>query len=87
MTTAYIETSIPSFYFTGRTDPLSISRQHWTRQWWATIGVGFDLFSSPAVTVELTRGSLEHLKIQRIAILDNLDMLEINTAVLEIARI
>ena len=87
MTTAYIETSIPSFYFTGRTDPLSISRQHWTRQWWSTIGGGFDLFSSPAVTVELNRGSLEHLKIQRIAILDNLEMLEINTDVLEIAKI
>jgi hypothetical protein len=51
------------------------------------IGGGFDLFSSPAVTVELNRGSLEHLKIQRIAILDNLEMLEINTAVLEIAKI
>lgn len=87
MTTTYIETSIPSFYFTGRTDPLSISRQHWTRQWWSTIGSSFDLFSSPAVTVELNRGSLEHLKTQRIELVANLDMLEINTDVLEIAKI
>ncbi len=87
MTTAYIETSIPSFYFTGRTDPLSISRQHWTRQWWSTIAGGFDLFSSPAVAVELDRGSLEGLKILRIELLDNLEMLEINTDVLKIAKI
>lgn len=87
MTTAYIETSIPSFYFTARTDPLSISRQQWTRQWWSMIGGGFDLFSSAAVTVELNRGSLEHLKNQRIELLGNLELLEINTDVLEIARI
>ncbi len=87
MTTAYIETSIPSFYFTGRTDPLSISRQHWTRQWWSTIGTGFDRFSSAAVTVELNKGILEDLKIQRIELLANLVMLEINTDVLEIAKI
>jgi len=87
MTTAYIETSIPSFYFTGRTDPLSISRQHWTREWWSAIGDGFDLFSSPAVTVELNRGSLKGLKNQRIKLIANLEMLEINTDVLEIATI
>jgi len=87
MTTAYIETSIPSFYFSGRTDPLSISRQHWTRQWWSTIGAGFDRFSSPAVTVELNRGRRKDLKIQRIGLVTDLEMLEINTDVLEIARI
>ena len=87
MTTAYIETSIPSFYFTGRTDPLSISRQHWTRQWWSTIGDSFDRFSSPAVVAELSRGSREDLKIPRIGLVADLEMLEINTDVLKIARI
>ncbi|MCA9164711.1 MAG: type II toxin-antitoxin system VapC family toxin [Planctomycetales bacterium] len=87
MATAYIETSIPSFYFTGRTDPLSISRQHWTRQWWSIIGDDFDLFSSPAVTVELNRGSRKDLKLQRIGLIADLEMLEINTDVLEIGRI
>lgn len=87
MTTAYVETSIPSFYFTGRTDPLSISRQHWTRQWWTKIGGNFDLFSSPAVTVELSRVRLEHLKSQRIELVDSLEMLEINADVLTVARI
>ena len=87
MTTAYIETSIPSFYFTGRTDPLSISRQLWTRQWWTKVGDGFDRFSSPAVSVELNRGSREDLKTQRIGLVADLEMLEINADVLEIARI
>ena len=87
MTTAYIETSIPSFYFTGRTDPQSLSRQHWTRQWWATIGESFHLFSSPAVIVELTMGSIAQLRIQRIELTTGLEMLEINADVLEIARI
>lgn len=87
MTTVYIETSIPSFYFTGRSDPLSVSRQLWTRQWWTTIGDGFELFSSPAVTAELSRSSLEDLKTQRIGLVAGLEMLEITTGVLEVARI
>jgi len=87
MTTAYLETSIPSFYFTGRTDPLSISRKHWTRQWWSMVGGDFSLFSSPAVSVELNRGSLEGLKDQRIGLIADLTMLEINTDVLDIATI
>jgi len=32
--TVYIETSIPSFYYTLRTDPESVARMNWTRRWW-----------------------------------------------------
>ena len=87
MTTAYIETSIASFYFTGRTDPLSIARQKWTQQWWAEFADEFRLYSSLAVTVELERGALENLKLQRIAFIAGLPMLEITTEVREVARI
>ena len=87
MTTAYIETSIPSFYFTGRTSPTSIARQKWTQQWWSTISGDFQLYSSLAVTVELERGTLENLKSQRISFISDLPMLEINTDVRDIARI
>jgi len=87
MTTAYIETSIPSFYFTGRADPRSIARQKWTQQWWANFANDFRLYSSLAVTVELERGSLEDLKSRRISFIHELPMLEINTDVREIARI
>jgi len=44
-------------------------------------------FSSPAVSVELNRSSLEDLKNQRIELIADLAVLEINTAVLKIARI
>jgi hypothetical protein len=87
MTTVYIETSIASFYFTGRTDPLSLSRQHWTRQWWSELADDFERYSSPAVTVELERGTLDDLKTKRIALVDNLPMLEISSEVRDIARI
>ena len=87
MTTAYIETSIPSFLFTGRTDPRSIARQKWTQQWFAEIAADFTLYSSLAVTVELERGTLEELKLRRIAFVDGFPMLEINTEVQEIAKI
>ena len=87
MTTAYIETSIPSFYFTGRTDPFSIARQKWTQQWWGKFTDDFQLYSSLAVTVELERGTLENLKWQRISLIEELPMLDISTDVREIARI
>ena len=87
MPTAYIETSIPSFYFTGRTSPTSIARQKWTQQWWSTFSGDFQLYSSLAVTVELERGTLENLKSQRISFISDLPMLEINTDVRDIARI
>lgn len=87
MTTAYIETSIPSFLFTGRTDPRSTARQKWTQEWFAEIAADFMLYSSLAVTVELDRGTLEELKLRRIAFIDGFPMLEINTEVREIARI
>ena len=87
MTTAYIETSIPSFYFTGRTSPTFIARQKWTQQWWSTFSGDFQLYSSLAVTVELERGTVENLKSQRITFISDLPMLEINTDVRDIARI
>lgn len=87
MTTAYLETSIASFYFTGRTDPLSFSRQHWTRQWWSEFSNEFELYSSPAVTVELERGTLEDLKSKRISLVAGLPMLEITSEVRDVARI
>lgn len=87
MTTAYIETSIPSFYFTGRTDPFAIARQQWTRRWWSELRGEFDCYSSPAVTVELERGSLDELKTKRLALVSDLPILEISSGVREIARI
>ncbi len=87
MSTAYLETTISSFYYTGRTDSLSLARQHWTRQWWSEVSPGFELYSSPAVTVELEQSTIESLKTKRIALISELPMLEISHKVREVAKI
>ena len=53
----YIETTIPSFYYTLRKDASSIARMNWTRQWWSELAPDFALLTSPAVIAELRRGS------------------------------
>ena len=65
----YIETTIPSFYHTLRTDAESRVRQKWTRQWWNEYADIFTLVSSVAVIEELSGGRGE--KIQ-----DRLDLLK-----------
>ena len=47
--TVYIETSIPSFYYTLRTDPESVARKHWTREWWDAYAAEATLVTSVAV--------------------------------------
>ena len=87
MTAVYIETTIPSFFYTARTDTRSLARQRWTREWWHEIGPSFELHSSDAVIAELHRGTLEDLKIQRIELISNLKLLEATDEVLDIATI
>ncbi len=79
-TRVYIETTISSFYHTLRTDPESVARMHWTRQWWAEYGPQFELFTSPAVILELQRGSTEKTS-ERLALIADLELLDINEAV------
>ncbi len=87
MTAVYIETTIPSFFYTARTDTRSLARQRWTREWWHEIGPSFELHSSDAVIAELHRGTLEDLKIRRIELISNLKLLEATDEVLDIATI
>jgi predicted nucleic acid-binding protein len=87
MTSVYIETTIPSFFHTARTDTRSLARQRWTREWWAEIASSFELYSSDAVIAELERGTLENLKIQRMGLISDLTLLEISAEVLELATI
>jgi hypothetical protein len=54
---AYVETSIPSFFFEARTQPDMVARRDWTRAWWAKASATSDLITSPAVIDELERGS------------------------------
>jgi predicted nucleic acid-binding protein len=87
MTAVYIETTIPSFFHTARTDTRSLAKQRWTRDWWDEIAPGFELHSSDAVIAELARGTLEDLKAQRIALISDLNLLEVRDEVLDIATI
>ncbi len=82
----YIETTIPSFYYTLRTDPESVARMHWTRQWWDTYARESEIVSSAAVIEELERGTGEQTE-ARIALLESAEILETNAEINEIARI
>ena len=86
MKTVYIETSIPSFYYTLRTDPESIARMHWTRQWWKEYSKKCTLKTSAAVIDELRQG-IGKMTQERIALLDDIDILPITNEVIEIAQI
>lgn len=87
MTAVYIETTIPSFFHTARTDTRSVARQRWTRDWWREIAPSFELHSSDAVIAELRRGTLENLKKRRIELISDLNLLEVSDDVMEIATI
>lgn len=87
MTAVYIETTIPSFFHTARTDTRSLARQRWTREWWDEIAPSFELHSSDAVIAELQRGTLEDLKTQRIDLISDLNLLEVSDEVMDIATI
>jgi len=86
MQTVYIETSIPNFYYTLRTDSESIARMHWTRQWWKEYSTKFTLTTSAAVIDELRQGIGKNTE-ERIALLDDMDILTITNEVIEIAQI
>ena len=53
---AYVETSIPSFYFEVRTAPEMLARREWTRAWWSAASKSVELVTSVAVIDELRRG-------------------------------
>ncbi len=87
MTTVYIETSIPSFYYTTRADAESLARKNWTRQWWGTYSRQFSLHSSPAVIAELERSTREKERDRRLSLLEDMKLLEITADVRNVARI
>ena len=84
--TVYIETSIPSFYHTLRTDSESIARMAWTRQWWREYAGRSRLVTSAAVVDELLRGT-GGKNDERISLLDQATVLPISEKVIEIAQV
>ena len=82
----YIETSIPSFYYTLHTDIESRAMKSWTRKWWNQYADQFTLVSSLAVIEELGDGTSEKTQ-DRINLVENLEMLSISPRIHRITQI
>ena len=82
----YIETTIPSSYYTLRTDEGSLARQRLTRQWWEEYAHRFILTSSAAVLAELTRGIGEATQ-ARLDLLEGIELLPITNRIEQIEQI
>ena len=85
MKRVYIETSIPSFYYTARTDTESLSRMHWTRRWWSECAPRHSLATSVAVIEELMAGTSEHTQ-NRLALVRRVELLDISEEVRQVTR-
>ena len=82
----YIETTIPSSYYTLRTDEESLVRQKLTRQWWDEYADIFTLTSSSAVETELRKGTGETTQ-DRLTLLDGIEIFVSSIEILQIAQI
>lgn len=81
MASAYIETTIPSYYVARTSlNLLQASRQASTRMWWDGGCSGFDLFTSLEVIDEAGEGE-EEMAQQRLCLLDKATRLEITDEV------
>lgn len=82
---AYVETTIPSFFYETRATPAIVARRDWTRQWWSIAADSYELVTSPAVLDELTNGPPDRSP-DWLALVDNLPLLSIEPAIVEIVR-
>jgi hypothetical protein len=84
--TVYIETSILG-YLTARPsrDIIVAANIEITREWWNTRRSDFQLYSSQAVLKETTQGDAK-IASQRLEILSNLSLLNLNQCVLNLAE-
>lgn len=81
----YIETTIPSFYHEVRSEPSMVARRDWTRRWYDVAITSDRIVSSAAVLDELQRGDFPGLD-DCLAMLDTIEMLELNNPVFEIVE-
>ena len=81
----YIETSIPSFYYTLRRDIESRAMQSWTRKWWNEYADQFTLVSSIVTIKELSDGTSEKTQ-DRINLVKDLEMLSVTIKIDQIAQ-
>jgi hypothetical protein len=82
---AYIETTIPNFYYDLRTSEAVTTRRAWTREWWASAPSQYDLVTSEEVLIELSAGRGRWVPL-RLELLDKLPMLPLGPEVAEIVQ-
>ena len=82
----YLETTIPSSYYTLRTDDVSLDRQKLTRQWWDEYAELFILTSSTAVETELRLGTGKTTQ-DRLALLAGVEIYAPTIEILQSAQI
>ena len=84
-TRAYIETSIPSFYFEVRTESEMLARRDWTRAWWGAAHKSVELVTSIAVIDELSRGDFS-ARTSCLDLISKLPVVAVDQSVLEIVE-
>lgn len=73
----YVETTIPSTYYTDRADPGMVEHRLATHRWWGMAIRSCELVTSRAVLDELAQGRSDHVK-WRLALLEGLHVLEVD---------
>jgi hypothetical protein len=82
---AYIETTIPNFYYDLRSSSAVTSRRIWTREWWASATDKYDRLTSEIVTEELSAGTSRFVPL-RLELLKDLPELGVTADVEAAAR-
>ncbi|MGF1452954.1 MAG: type II toxin-antitoxin system VapC family toxin [Opitutales bacterium] len=86
MATAYIETTVPSYYVARTSDSLlQAAKQAATRTWWDAGCSGFELFTSLETLDEAGRGD-EAMALERLKLLKDIPLLPIPEEGLKLAR-
>jgi hypothetical protein len=83
--TAYIETTIPNFYYDLRDSEAVTSRRTWTREWWAFAHQHYQLVTSEDVLLELSAGTSDLVPL-RLELLRPLEVLPVTSEVKAIAQ-
>ena len=79
--TIYIETTIPSYYYSQRKAAELAVLSKWTREWWDNERQRFELATSVAVLEELENGN-HPLKKEKLAMVSGLKQLEVTPEIL-----
>lgn len=81
----YIETSIPSFYYEIRPEPVMVARREWTQMWWETQRSHYELVTGIPVLEELEQGNYPTKKLT-LELLADLPVLPLEDAIDDIVN-